>query len=138
MLQTESDTLLTVTEVAVTLRLSPYRVRGLLRDGKLQGVRPGGHGQWRVRASDLARHLDGAAPDCPTCPAARVEACTQLEANCGRGEKKTCIRDSSPRDVERILELERLNRDISKASAKSPPKSSRTAKRGKGARNGNR
>lgn len=49
--------LLTVEEVAATLKLSPYTIRRLLKEGKLPGVKVGGGQQWRVRKSDLDAYL---------------------------------------------------------------------------------
>ena len=51
---------LLVREAASFARLSPYRIRQLLREGRLRGVRPGGVGHWRIPTSALNRYLKDA------------------------------------------------------------------------------
>jgi excisionase family DNA binding protein len=48
---------LTVREAAAIARLSPYHLRYLLRERRLQGARPGGRGAWRIPAVELTRYL---------------------------------------------------------------------------------
>ena len=53
------DELLTVPEVAATLRLNEQTVRKWLREGRLAGVYLGTRtAGWRVRRSDVARFLE--------------------------------------------------------------------------------
>ena len=52
--------MLTVEEVAKVLKLSPYTVRELLKEGKLPGRKIGGGRQWRVSRDDLEVYLHGA------------------------------------------------------------------------------
>ncbi len=49
--------LLTVDEVAQILKLSPYTIREMLKDGRLQGVKMSKRGQWRIRREDLEAYL---------------------------------------------------------------------------------
>jgi excisionase family DNA binding protein len=51
---TETDRLLTVSEVAERLRLNPETIRRMLRDGRLIGFRIGADSAgWRVTEADL-------------------------------------------------------------------------------------
>ncbi len=45
--------LYTVDEAATILRLNPYTIRRLLREGRLPGIKIGAGQQWRVRKDDL-------------------------------------------------------------------------------------
>ena len=57
------DRLLTVPEVAERLRVSKWSVLNWLRDGKLEGYRPGGtKAGWRVKSSDVDRFLAQSKP----------------------------------------------------------------------------
>jgi excisionase family DNA binding protein len=67
---------LTVTEVAVALRVHPETVRRLLRDGALAGEKVGS--VWRVHADALSRH------DPPVATAPRPRPVT--------GEKRRLVR----------------------------------------------
>jgi excisionase family DNA binding protein len=52
------DELLTVAEVAARVKSHPETVRRWLKDGKIQGVMPGGKRLgWRIRESELDRFL---------------------------------------------------------------------------------
>lgn len=53
----KDDALLTVPEVAATLRLHPDTVRRWLRAGQLPAVNLGGRRGYRVRRSELDRFL---------------------------------------------------------------------------------
>lgn len=56
-----TDTLLTVPEVAARVRVSEATVREWLRQGKLEGLRPGGTKVgWRIPESALDRFLEEA------------------------------------------------------------------------------
>lgn len=56
----EPDRLLTVPEVAERLRANPETVRRWLRQGRIQGILPGGDRfGWRVRESDVEAFLSG-------------------------------------------------------------------------------
>jgi excisionase family DNA binding protein len=48
---------LTVSRAAKVVSLSPARVRQLLREERLQGIRPGGRGSWRISTDSLQRYL---------------------------------------------------------------------------------
>ncbi|GAC1691003.1 MAG: hypothetical protein PVS3B3_13740 [Ktedonobacteraceae bacterium] len=50
------EELFTVSEIARALRISEYKVRVMLRDGKIKAVKV--DGQWRVRLSDYQAYLD--------------------------------------------------------------------------------
>ena len=49
--------LMTPEEVAAVLRLSPYTVRKMLRNGELMGLRVG-RWQWRVKREDLDAYIE--------------------------------------------------------------------------------
>ncbi len=53
------EELYTPEEVAQRLKVTPYTVRRLLREGKLQGVKPGGVQRWRITKSALEAYLLG-------------------------------------------------------------------------------
>lgn len=58
----EPDTLLKVSEVAVTFGVTPYTIREWIRDGKLKGVKIGKGHYWRVSSNSvkkLAQELYG-------------------------------------------------------------------------------
>lgn len=48
---------LKVDEAAKVVSLTPARVRQLLREQRLEGVRPGGRGSWRISTASLERYL---------------------------------------------------------------------------------
>ncbi len=48
---------LTVREAADVARLSPYRIRQLLRERRFNGVRPGGRGFWRIPTEAVSEYL---------------------------------------------------------------------------------
>ena len=52
-----AEVLLTPEQVAVRLGLASKTVKDHLRAGKLKGVKVGGGRFWRVRESDLERHI---------------------------------------------------------------------------------
>lgn len=50
----------TIADAAAALRLSEARVRKLLRDGELAGIKTGGHGgRWRIERRAIAEYLTG-------------------------------------------------------------------------------
>lgn len=49
---------LTVAEVADILRLSPWRVTQICRDGKIPATKP--TGTWLISEEDLQRHIEAA------------------------------------------------------------------------------
>lgn len=51
--------LLTVDEVAKTLKLTPYTIRRLLKESRLKGIKVGAGQQWRIRRDDLDAYLAG-------------------------------------------------------------------------------
>jgi excisionase family DNA binding protein len=53
----KDDSLMTVPEVAATLRLHPDTVRRWLRAGQLPAVNLGGRRGYRIRRSELDRYL---------------------------------------------------------------------------------
>lgn len=53
----ETDTLLTVREVAAALRLSQVAVRSLIKSGRLYAYRFGLHKAYRVYLSDLNKFI---------------------------------------------------------------------------------
>ena len=48
---------LKVNQAAKVVSLTPARVRQLLREKRLQGVRPAGSGSWRVSTDSLEKYL---------------------------------------------------------------------------------
>ena len=48
---------LKVSEAAEVARLTPNRVRQLLRERRLTGIRPGGRGSWRIALSSINHYL---------------------------------------------------------------------------------
>jgi excisionase family DNA binding protein len=54
-----SDTLLTVEEVVLRLKIDDYTVRKWLGEGKIKGAKIGGK-LWRVKESDLEEFINAA------------------------------------------------------------------------------
>ena len=86
---------LTVDDVAVMLKATPYTVRRWLREGTLPGTHVGK--EWRVSETALARHLEQQTPAAPKAAAdidARVAA---LEADVARLSDKPSKAASKPK-----------------------------------------
>lgn len=49
---------LKVREAAGVARISPYRMRQLLRERRVVGVRPGGRGSWRIPMESLRSYMN--------------------------------------------------------------------------------
>ena len=58
--QSRLSKVLTISEVAEILRLSPGTIQNLLNSGRLKGVRTGAYsGKWRISESALEEFLKG-------------------------------------------------------------------------------
>jgi len=68
------EQLLTPEQVASVLQISHYKVRDMLRDKEIKGVKVGG--QWRIRPADLQEYLQ------------RIAATTEEEQQRDQSDKK--------------------------------------------------